>query len=107
MSLEVGVGNVSRLPGRAEHHWLWQEEAACRSLGSRLFFHPVGERGRERERRDAAAKEVCALCPVQPDCLDHALQVQEPYGVWGGLSEAERRRLQARQDDQQALSRSA
>ncbi|MFG2617291.1 WhiB family transcriptional regulator [Streptomyces sp. NPDC048507] len=84
---------MSRLPGRAEHHWLWQEGAACRELGSRLFFHPAGERGPDRARRDAAAKEVCALCPVQRDCLRHALKAEEAFGVWGGLTERERRRL--------------
>lgn len=87
------MGNVSRLPGRAEYHWLWQEDAACRELGSRLFFHPTGEQGPDREARDAAAKEVCALCPVQRDCLRHALEVVEPFGIWGGLTEHERRRL--------------
>ncbi|MCJ0872014.1 WhiB family transcriptional regulator [Streptomyces sp. AP-93] len=87
------MGNVSRLPGRAEHHWLWQEDAACRELGSRLFFYPTGEQRAEREARDAAAKEVCALCPVQRDCLRHALEVGEPFGVWGGLTAHERREL--------------
>lgn len=89
------MGNISRLPGTAEHHWLWQEDAACRELGSRLFFHPVGERGPESEERDAAAKEVCARCPVRRECLRHALEVQEPFGIWGGLTEQERRRLHA------------
>ncbi|MEV7174880.1 WhiB family transcriptional regulator [Streptomyces sp. NPDC093224] len=48
-------------------------------------------RGEDRAERDQAAKEVCALCPVRAECLRHALSVQEPYGVWGGLSEEERR----------------
>ncbi|MFF5446309.1 WhiB family transcriptional regulator [Streptomyces sp. NPDC012888] len=85
--------NVSRLPGRSEHHWLWQEGAACRDLGTETFFHPTGERGEARSVRDQAAKEVCALCPVQTECLRHALRVGEPYGVWGGLTERERRAL--------------
>ncbi|WP_424210759.1 WhiB family transcriptional regulator [Streptomyces sp. BI20] len=80
-----------RPPGAAEAHWQWQEEAACRRLGSSLFFHPAGERGEEREERDRAAKEICALCPVRERCLRHALAVGEPYGVWGGLTEEERR----------------
>ncbi|MFF3214450.1 WhiB family transcriptional regulator [Streptomyces sp. NPDC002886] len=101
------MGNVPRLPGRAEHHWLWQEEAACRELGSRLFFHHAGEPGQDRERRDAAAKEVCALCPVQRDCLRHALKVGEPFGVWGGLSERERRRLAATKAERSALTSTA
>ncbi|MER5811712.1 WhiB family transcriptional regulator [Streptomyces sp. NPDC002033] len=82
---------------------MWHEGAACRELGSRLFFHPAGERGPDRARRDAAAKEVCALCPVQRDCLRHALEVEEPFGVWGGLTERERRRLMADEDGRPAL----
>ncbi len=101
------MGNVSRLPGRAEHHWLWQEEAACRELGSRLFFHPRGEQGPDRERRDEAAKEVCALCPVQRDCLRHALEVAEPFGIWGGLTARERRRLRTEEAELPALPSTA
>ncbi|MER7824852.1 WhiB family redox-sensing transcriptional regulator [Streptomyces sp. CG 926] len=87
---------VARLPGRAEHQWEWQEEAACRALGTDRFFHPAGERGEERAAREQEAKEVCAFCPVRSQCLSHALRVQEPYGVWGGLTEDERRELGAR-----------
>ncbi|OKK22937.1 hypothetical protein AMK16_02280 [Streptomyces sp. CB00455] len=83
------------MPDRAEHHWLWQEEAACRALGSRLFVHPAGERGEQRGRRDSAAKEVCALRPVQEECLRHALEVGELYGVRGGLTGRERRSFAA------------
>ncbi|WP_131771004.1 WhiB family transcriptional regulator, partial [Candidatus Protofrankia californiensis] len=55
-----------------------------------LFFHPEGERGPARAAREAAAKAVCARCPVIQACAEHALQAREPYGVWGGLSESER-----------------
>ncbi|MBT2449784.1 WhiB family transcriptional regulator [Streptomyces sp. ISL-43] len=97
------MGNASRLPGRAEHRRLWQEGAACRELGPRLFFQPTAEQGPDRERRDEAAKEVCALCPVQRDCLRHVLRAGEPLGVWGGLDERERRRLRAAQAESPAL----
>ncbi|MGW6979699.1 WhiB family transcriptional regulator [Streptomyces sp. NPDC054932] len=90
------MSDVSRLPGRAEHHWAWQTEAACRGLGSRRFFHPEGERGEDRAARDEAAKEICAGCPVQSECLRHALSAGETYGVWGGLTEEERRTRAAR-----------
>ncbi|MFJ7272417.1 WhiB family transcriptional regulator [Streptomyces sp. NPDC099050] len=95
---------MSRLPGRAEHHWLWQEDAACRELGSRLFFHPTGEQHGKRVTRDTAAKEVCALCPVQRACLRHALEVGEPFGVWGGLTAHERRELRMAGGGRHALS---
>ncbi|MER5779150.1 WhiB family transcriptional regulator [Streptomyces sp. NPDC002039] len=84
------MAKVSHLPGRAEHHWIWQMEAACRGLGSEAFFHPDGERGPDRAMREEAAKAVCAACPVRARCLEHALSVAEPYGVWGGLTAKER-----------------
>ncbi len=55
-----------------------------------MFFHPQGERGPTRRDREAEAKAVCQRCPVIDACRRHALQVAEPYGVWGGLSEEER-----------------
>ncbi|WP_328303570.1 WhiB family transcriptional regulator [Streptomyces sp. NBC_00435] len=87
------AADVSRLPGSALHHWQWQSLAACRGLGSTRFFHPAGERGEDRDERDAAAKLVCAGCPVREACLEHALRTREPFGVWGGLTEEERRAL--------------
>ncbi|MFB7057390.1 WhiB family transcriptional regulator [Streptomyces vinaceus] len=85
--------DVSRLPGTAHHHWQWQLRAACRNLGPGRFYHPAGERGEEREDRDEAAKRVCAVCPVRTACLEHALRTREAFGVWGGLTEEERRAL--------------
>lgn len=70
--------------------WIWQGEAACRGMDSAMFFHPPGERGQTRNGRIAAAKQICQQCPVIADCLEHALRVREPYGVWGGRSEEER-----------------
>ncbi len=55
-----------------------------------MFFHPDGERGRARMQREQRAKEMCRRCPVIEECRSHALDVGEPYGVWGGLSESER-----------------
>jgi WhiB family redox-sensing transcriptional regulator len=72
--------------------WDWQLHAACRGLPSDVFFHPDNERGPARAARDEAAKAVCARCPVRLDCRAHALEVREPYGVWGGMSEDERDR---------------
>jgi WhiB family redox-sensing transcriptional regulator len=61
-----------------------------------LFFPPpVAERRDDREAREAKAKSICAQCAVQSECLDFALRVHEPHGIWGGLTEAERRRLTA------------
>jgi WhiB family transcriptional regulator, redox-sensing transcriptional regulator len=63
---------------------------ACRELDSALFFHPENDRGPARASREAHAKQICRSCPVLLQCRAYALAVQEPYGVWGGVSESER-----------------
>lgn len=82
--------DISRLPGPALDLWEWQQLGSCRAKDTELFFHPEGERGPSRSGREAAAKAVCASCPVLLLCRAHALSAREPYGVWGGLSEADR-----------------
>ncbi len=81
---------MTRLPKPVASNWEWQYEGACRSLPTEMFFHPDGERGPRRRNRENAAKAVCATCPVIKECRAHALAVQEPYGIWGGLSEDDR-----------------
>ena len=90
------MADVRRLPGPVAERWDWQLRSACRSIDTNLFFHPEGERGPAKERRDAAAKAICATCPVLAQCRSHALRVHEPYGVWGGLTEDERERVYER-----------
>ena len=85
------MADVRRLPVPVSEIWEWQLRAACRDLDSTLFFHPERERGPARAKREAKAKEICRSCPVLAQCRTHALRVDEPYGVWGGLSTAERR----------------
>jgi len=89
------MANVRRLPGPIVEVWEWQRLGACRGRDTAQFFHPDGERGSSRNRREARAKEVCMTCPVRAECAAHALAVREPYGVWGGFSESERLRLLA------------
>ena len=81
---------ISRLPGPVADLWEWQLEGPCRRENPDVFFHPDGERGPSRRNRDNAAKAVCLSCPVLQNCREHALQVHEPYGVWGGMTEYER-----------------
>lgn len=76
--------------------WEWQLRGSCRGVDTALFFHPEGERGRAHATREYHAKQVCRGCPVLRQCRDYALRVGEPYGIWGGLGERERRVLQAR-----------
>ncbi|GAB3953461.1 WhiB family transcriptional regulator [Micromonospora vulcania] len=89
------MSNVRRLPGPIVDLWDWQRLGACRGRDSAQFFHPDGERGSSRLRRESNAKSVCRACPVRAECAAHALSVREPYGVWGGFSESERLRLLA------------
>lgn len=84
------MAEISRLPRPIASEWEWQYQGACQSLPTEMFFHPDGERGPRRAHRIATAKAVCATCPVIEACRNHALAVQEPYGIWGGLSEDER-----------------
>lgn len=81
---------IRRLPNPTNDTWVWQLQAACRGMSSSHFFHPWRERGIEREARIERAKKICAHCPVVAICRQYALEVQEPYGIWGGLSEDER-----------------
>jgi WhiB family redox-sensing transcriptional regulator len=75
----------------------WQDQALCRGANADLFFAPHHlERKEEREAREAQAKAVCARCPVRRQCLEFALSVREPHGIWGGLNETERRSLLAK-----------
>lgn len=66
----------------------WQDDANCIGVDANLFFPARGESTRE-------AKEVCAGCVVKAECLSYALANGEKYGIWGGTSERERRRIRA------------
>jgi WhiB family redox-sensing transcriptional regulator len=89
--------DISRLPAPQLEVWEWQQQGLCRQQDPSLFFHPEGERGPRRANREAAAKAVCATCPVLLSCREHALAVREPYGIWGGLSEHDREDLYVRE----------
>jgi len=84
------VTTICRLPAPISELWDWRLDGSCRHQDPDVFFHPEHERGPTRRNRDIAAKAVCLDCPVLQRCREHALQVREPYGVWGGLTEPER-----------------
>jgi WhiB family redox-sensing transcriptional regulator len=74
----------------------WELLAACRASESASFVAPLaGESKGQRRKRESTAKRICAACPVRRECLDYAMRVHEPFGIWGGLTEAERRQLAA------------
>jgi WhiB family redox-sensing transcriptional regulator len=68
----------------------WREYAACMGVDPDLFFPVRGASTRE-------AKAVCAGCPVRDECLEWAFANHERFGIWGGLSERERRRIRRNQ----------
>ncbi len=74
-------------------YWDWQQHALCRGMDSSVFFSPSGERGTEKRTREKKARAVCGRCPVIEACAWTAMSGPEPYGVWGGMSEGERRAL--------------
>jgi WhiB family redox-sensing transcriptional regulator len=73
---------------------LWQMKAACRGPQAAVFFPPTHfERKDEKEEREGRAKAICAACGVRKQCLDYAIRIREPHGIWGGLNELERKQL--------------
>ncbi|MGH9066988.1 MAG: WhiB family transcriptional regulator [Acidimicrobiales bacterium] len=75
----------------------WQVRAACRGPHASIFFPPPHfERKDEKHLREAKAKAICRGCPVRSECLDYALRIREPHGIWGGLNETERKVLLSR-----------
>ncbi|SER97493.1 WhiB family transcriptional regulator [Actinokineospora terrae] len=87
------MAEITRLPKPVSDEWAWQLNGSCRGADSMVFFHPDAERGPARHAREERAKAVCRACPVLAQCREHALAVQEPYGIWGAMGEGERRTL--------------
>ena len=83
----AGLYSVSE--GDAEGELAWQTDALCAQTEPEAFFPEKGGSTRD-------AKRVCEACPVSGKCLDYAMANDEKFGIWGGLSERERRRLRRR-----------
>jgi WhiB family redox-sensing transcriptional regulator len=64
----------------------WASKAACKGLDPAIFYPLTDDEADE-------AKSVCAACPVQSSCLEHAIDNRERNGVWGGATERERLRI--------------
>lgn len=84
----LALVEVEALPGAGEEDEAggWQERALCAQTDPEAFFPEKGGSTRE-------AKKVCLGCDVRGECLEYALAKDERFGIWGGLSERERRRL--------------
>jgi WhiB family redox-sensing transcriptional regulator len=82
-------------PSRRHHlqpfvwQWEWQSLGNCVGQSGEAFFPEDSPRG-DRRRLEQQAKVICAGCPVQARCLEHALNTPEPYGVWGAMTATER-----------------
>ncbi|MCP2258662.1 transcription factor WhiB [Streptoalloteichus tenebrarius] len=84
----ASVDVLAELFGAAEEQD-WQERALCAQTDPEAFFPEKGGSTRE-------AKRICAGCEVRAECLEYALAHDERFGIWGGLSERERRKLKRR-----------
>ncbi len=72
----------------------WMDDAACATADPELFFNPDGTRSMTEYFSDVKkAKQVCSRCPVVSRCLQYALEAGEHYGIWGGTTPRERRRM--------------
>ena len=67
----------------------WAVFAACKDEQGMTFFP-------QTKLEERAALAICEICPVREECLDHALEMKERFGVWGGTTEKERRKLDRR-----------
>jgi WhiB family transcriptional regulator, redox-sensing transcriptional regulator len=86
---DVPMNEVFPLLGGFDEELTWQERALCAQTDPESFFPEKGGSTRE-------AKRVCLVCEVKAECLEYALAHDERFGIWGGLSERERRKLKRR-----------
>ncbi len=89
LSLVDLTGGLTGVSGLTPEDPGWQELALCAQTDPEAFFPEKGGSTRE-------AKRVCQSCEVRQECLEYALANDERFGIWGGLSERERRRLKRR-----------
>jgi len=84
------TADTSEVGARPEFRPDWRQRAACRDADPELFFPTDGRSARAQVR---AAKLICLGCPVSGTCLSWALASGQEAGIWGGLTEDERRRF--------------
>ncbi len=84
--VNLGVPGVRRVEPDDESTLAWQTDALCSQTDPEAFFPEKGGSTRD-------AKRICTSCDVRGECLEYALNNDERFGIWGGLSERERRKL--------------
>jgi WhiB family redox-sensing transcriptional regulator len=88
--VQLGVPGVRRnIDADEDNPLAWQTDALCAQTDPEAFFPEKGGSTRD-------AKRICTTCDVRGECLEYALQNDERFGIWGGLSERERRKLKRR-----------
>jgi WhiB family redox-sensing transcriptional regulator len=88
--VELGVPGVRRTDGaEGDDPLAWQADSLCAQTDPEAFFPEKGGSTRE-------AKKICTSCEVRSRCLEYALENDERFGIWGGMSERERRKLRKR-----------
>jgi len=88
--VQLGVPGVRRnIDAEEDNPLAWQTDALCSQTDPEAFFPEKGGSTRD-------AKRICGSCDVRGECLEYALQNDERFGIWGGLSERERRKLKRR-----------
>jgi WhiB family redox-sensing transcriptional regulator len=86
--INLGVPGM-RKPTAADDALAWQADSLCAQTDPEAFFPEKGGSTRD-------AKKICSSCEVRSSCLEYALENDERFGIWGGLSERERRKLRKR-----------
>lgn len=84
--VRLGVPGVRHAVTDDGNALAWQSDALCAQTDPEAFFPEKGGSTRD-------AKKICATCEVRAQCLEYALANDERFGIWGGLSERERRKL--------------
>lgn len=87
--VNLGVPGVRRAEADDDGALAWQADALCAQTDPEAFFPEKGGSTRD-------AKRICTSCDVRGECLEYALGNDERFGIWGGLSERERRKLKRR-----------
>ena len=89
-SNDLTKSHYKKLPAPIIENYEWRLLGACNGVDPEVFFLPYGVRTSTKEKLIQEAKKICATCPVITECRNFALETEEIYGVWGGLSEDER-----------------
>lgn len=87
--VRIGVPGTASFVEEDDNPLAWQADALCAQTDPESFFPEKGGSTRD-------AKKICASCEVRGECLEYALSNDERFGIWGGLSERERRKLRQR-----------